>query len=74
MLSYGEQHWRTKIQSPPDILARFWETEREKESEREIMRGKKGKERPRKLKWKVVKLRWVLHFGLKYFRLKQMEP
>ena len=50
MLSYGEQHWRTKIQSPPDILARFWETEREKESEREIMKGKEGEERPRKLK------------------------
>ena len=50
MVSYGEQHWRTKVQSPPKILAKFWETEREKEGkerEREIMRGKEGEERPR---------------------------
>ena len=76
MVSYGEQHSRTKVQSPPKILAKFWDWEGER-GERERKRdheGERGRRETKKLwKWKVVKLRWVLHFVLKYFRLKQME-
>ena len=52
--------WRTiltkKIESQPDTLARYWETEREKEGEREIERGKKREERTTII-W-IWKLEW----------------